>query len=76
MNLKKIDLAVVASLVLMVASFWQLEIVYIVASNPLSWGYNFAGLGDLGLQLYTWRDIWYLLICVSWALMFIWREKK
>lgn len=76
-RLKRIDLAVAVSAVLLACCFWQLEVIYIVASNPqLGWGYSFGGLGDFGLQLYTWRDIWYFLICVCWALLFCWREKR
>jgi len=76
MNFAKIDFVVVFSLTLLMICFWQLEIIYVIASNELSWSYNFGGLGNLGLQFYTWRDIWYLIICISWAIMFVWRELR
>jgi hypothetical protein len=49
----------------LIGALWQLEIVYITATNPLGWGYNFAGLGDFGWLNYQWRDFWYFIIFVD-----------
>ncbi len=48
---------VVLDVVVFVVGLWQLEMVWIAPS--VSWGYNFAGLGDFGWQLWTWRDFFY-----------------
>ena len=61
---------------LLFTAFWQLEIVYIVATNPLGWGYNFGGLGDFGWELYTWRDFWYGVIFAVFILMFVMHKKS
>ena len=54
------------SCALLFVSFWQLEMVYVGIST--GWGYNFAGFGDFGWQLWSWRDFWYLLIFASFVL--------
>jgi len=69
MNLKKIDSIVVVSLALLLASLWQLEIIYLIP-------YDFLGFGGFGLPQWKWRDIWYFIITVSWLMMFVWREER
>ena len=53
----------------LLGALWQLEIVFITATNELGWGYDFAGFGDLGLQNYQWRDVWYIVIFVCFLYM-------
>ena len=63
MNPKVILILILMTMpIFLFTAFWQLEIVYIVASNPLPWGFNFAGFGDFGLPLWAWRDIAYFVI--------------
>ena len=52
--------------VALTVAFWQLEIIYIVVSNPLGWGFNFAGFGDFGFPEWLWRDIGYAIITLAY----------
>lgn len=51
---------------ILIVSLWQLELVHI--APLLEWGYDFGGLGQLGLELWAWRDFWYIVIFANYIL--------
>jgi len=53
-------------------ALWQLEMVYV--ARDVSWGYDFGGFGQLGLELWQWRDVWYAIIFVDFLFMFVVNE--
>ena len=55
-------------------ALWQLEMVYV--GQATKWGYNFGGFGDLGLENWQWRDIWYIVIVLAFVglLVLTWRR--
>lgn len=62
-----LSLILVAVSWVLLAAFWQLEVIYIIVSNPIEWGYNFAGFGDFGFTEYQWRDVWYVVLTLAYA---------
>ena len=43
------------------ACLWQLEILEIVATTG-AFEYNFGGLGNMGYDWWSWRDVWFFSI--------------
>ena len=63
MNLKVLLIVQIFSCIIAyLLAFWQLEMIWLAHYTPAQYYvWDFAGFGDLGLNLWTWRDIFWLL---------------